>query len=72
MFEGFPDSSLGKESTCGEEDTGSIPGSGILPGGGSSRPFQYACMKNPMKRGEWWATVHGVTKTQTRLNMSTI
>ena len=72
MFEGFPDSSLGKESTCGEEDMGLIPGSRILPGGGSGKQFQYSCLKNPMKRGAWWAIVQRVTKTQTGLNMSTI
>ena len=30
-------------------------------------PLQYSCLENPMDRGSWWATVHGVTKSQTRL-----
>ena len=49
-------------------DTGSIPGSGRTPGGGNGNPLQYSCLKNPMSRGAWWATVHGVTKIQTQLN----
>ena len=47
------------------EDMGSIPGSGRSPGGGDGNPLQYSCMKNPMDRGAWWATVHGVTKSWT-------
>ena len=46
-------------------DTGSIPGLGRSPGEGSSNPFQYSCLENPMGRGAWWATVHGVAKSQT-------
>ena len=42
---------------------GSIPGLGRCPGVGSSNPFQYSCLENPMDRGAWWATVHGVTKS---------
>ena len=41
--------------------TGSIPGSGKSPGGGHGNPLQYSCLENPMDRGAWWATVHGVT-----------
>ena len=37
------------------------------PGGGHGNPLQYSCLKNPMDRGVWWATVHGVTKSQTGL-----
>ena len=44
-----------------------IPGSGRSPGGGLGDPLQYSCLKNPMDRGVLWATVHGVTKSQTRL-----
>ena len=47
---------------------GLIPGSGLPPGGGNGNPFQYFCLKNPIDRGTWWATVHGVTKSQTRLS----
>ena len=43
-------------------DTGSIPGSERSPGEGNSNPLQYSCLGNPMDRGNWQATVHGVTK----------
>ena len=43
-------------------DTGSIPGSGRFPGGGNGNLLQYSCLDNPMDRGAWWATVHGVAK----------
>ena len=43
-------------------DAGSIPQSGRYPGGGHGNPFQYSCLGNPMDRGDWWATVPGVTK----------
>ena len=46
---------------------GSIPGSGWSPGGGNGNPLQYSCLENPMDRGAWRATVHGVTQSQTRL-----
>ena len=49
-------------------DEGSIPGSGRYPGGGHVNPLQYSCLKNPMDRGTWWAGVHRVTKSQTRLS----
>ena len=48
-------------------DTGSIPGLGRSPGGGHSNPLQYSFLENPMDRGDWWATAHRVTKSQTRL-----
>ena len=48
-------------------DMGSIPGSGRSPGEGHGNPLQYSCLENPMDRGAWWATVHGVTKSWTRL-----
>ena len=44
-------------------DLGSIPASGRSPGGGSGSPLQYSCLENPMDRGAWRATVHGVTKS---------
>ena len=50
------------------EDMGSIPGSGRSPGEGNGDPLQYSCLKNPMDRGAWWATVHGVEKSWTRLS----
>ena len=57
----------GKESTCQAGDASSIPGLRRPPGEGNSNPFQYSCLGNPMDRGAWQATVHGVTKSQTRL-----
>ena len=61
-------SSNGKESACNEEDTSSIPGSERASGEGNGNPLQYSCLENPMDRGAWWATVHGVTKSRTRLS----
>ena len=55
-----------KESPCIEGDLGSIPGLGRSPGEGTGYPLQYSGLENPMDRGAWWATVHGVTKSQTR------
>ena len=46
----------------------SIPGSGRSLGEENSNPLQYSCLENSMDRGAWWATVHGVTKSQTRLS----
>ena len=57
-----------KASACNAGDLGSIPGSGRSPRGGNGNPLQYSCLENPMDRGAWWATVHGVTKSQTRLS----
>ena len=48
-------------------NTGSIPGSGRSSGGGNGNPLQYSCLENPIDREAWWATVHRVTKSQTRL-----
>ena len=59
-----------KESTCNAGvagDVDSIPGSGRSPGEGNGNPLQYPCLENPMDRGAWWATVHRVTKSWTRL-----
>ena len=49
-------------------DLGSIPGLGRSPGEGNGNPLQYSCLENPMDGGAWWATVHGVAKSQTRLS----
>ena len=46
---------------------GLASGSGRTPGGGHGNPLQYSCLENPMDRGAWWAVVHGVTKSWTRL-----
>ena len=46
-------------------NAGSTPGSGRSPGGGHGNPLQYSCPENPMARGAWGATVHGVAKSRT-------
>ena len=61
--DGFPDSSVGKESACSAGDPGSIPGSGRSSGGRHGNPFQHFCLENPVDRGAWWAIVHGVAKS---------
>ena len=66
--DGFPGSSDVKESACNVGDPGSIPGSGRSPGEGNGSPLQYSCLENFMYRGAWWATVHGIAKSQTRLS----
>ena len=62
---GFPGGSEVKASACNAGDPGSIPGMGRSPGEGNGDPLQYSCLENPMDRGAWWATVHGVTKSRT-------
>ena len=62
---GFPGGSGGKESTCNAGDVDSIPGSGRSSREGNSNPLQY-CLENPMDRGAWRATVHGVAHSQDR------
>ena len=42
---------------------GSVPGSGRVPGRGNGKPLQFSCLENPMDRGAWWATAHGVTES---------
>ena len=49
-------------------DTGSIPGSGRSPGEGHGNPLQYFCLENSMVGGAGQATVHGVSKSRTRLS----
>ena len=60
---GFPDNSVGKESTCNAGDPGSIPGLGRSPGEGKGYPLQYSGLENSMD-----CIVHGVAKSQTRLS----
>ena len=65
---GFPGGSVVKNLPANAGDTGLIPGSGRSPGEGNGNPLQYSCLENPMDGGgAWQATVHGVTKSQTRL-----
>ena len=56
-----------KNSPASEGDVGSIPGSVKSPGGENGNPLQYSSLENSMNRGAWWATVHGVAKSQTQL-----
>ena len=55
-------SSVGKESACNAGDPGSIPGSGRSSGEGNGYPLQYSSLENPIDRGAWQATVHGVAR----------
>ena len=64
---GFPGGSEVKASACNVGDLGSIPGSGRSPGEGNGNPLQHSCLENHMD-GAWWATVHGVAKSQTQLS----
>ena len=64
----LPGGSEGKVSAYSAGDSGSIPGSGRSPGEGNGNPLQYSCLENPMDRGVWQATVHGVAKSRTRLS----
>ena len=58
----FSSGSVDKEFAC-SVDRGSIPGSGRSPGEGHGCLLQYSCLENSMDRGAWWATVHGVAKS---------
>ena len=72
MLQGFPGGSGGKESACNVGDLGSILGVGRFPGEGNGNPLQYSCLENPMDRGAWKFTVHGVAKSRTRLSDFTL
>ena len=63
VLEGFPGGSDGKESACNAGDLGLIPGSGRSPEERNGNPLQYSCLENPMDRGAWRFTVHGVAKS---------
>ena len=65
----FPGGSVVKHLSANARDMGSILESGRSPREGNSNPLQYSCLENAMDRGARQATVHGVTKSQTRLNM---
>ena len=64
---GFTGGLDGKESAYKAGDPGLIPRLGRSAGDGNSYPLQYSCQENSIDRGAWQATVHGVTKSQTRL-----
>ena len=59
---GFPDGSVVKNPPANAGDPGSIPGWGRSAGEGKGNPLQYSCLGNPMDRGAWQASVHGVAK----------
>ena len=64
----FPGGSDCIESACNEADPGSILGLGQSHGERNSNSLQYSCLENPMDRGAWQATVHGVLKGWTQLS----
>ena len=62
---GFPGGSVVKNPLANAgatEDSGLIPGLGRFPGEGIGNPLQYSCLENPINRGAWWATAHGISK----------
>ena len=65
---GLPGNSVSKESACRVGELGLIPGPGRSPEEGNGHPLQYPCLDNPMDRGVWWVTVHGVAKSRTWLS----
>ena len=57
-----------QETQGDTEDANSVPGLGRSPVEGNGNALQYSCLKNPIDRGAWHATVHGVTKSRTQLS----
>ena len=64
----FPGGSDGRASAYNAGDPDSIPASGRSPGEGNGNPLQYSYLENPMDGGAWYATIHGVAKSRTRLS----
>ena len=62
---GFPGGASGKESACNAGNPGLIPRWGRSSGEGNGNALQCSCLEKFMDRGAWWATVHGVSKSQT-------
>ena len=67
---GLPQCLSSKESACSSGDTSLIPGWGRSSGGGNGNPLHYSCLENPIDRGVWWDTVHGVTESDTTGRLS--
>ena len=63
---GFPGDSAVKNPPVNAGDMGLVPGSGRSSGEGNDYPLQCSCLGNPMDKGDWWASVHGVTKSWTQ------
>ena len=63
--QGFPGGSEVENPPANAGDSGSVPGLGRSPGEGNGNPLQYSCLGNPIDRGTWWATVYGVSRSQT-------
>ena len=68
FLEGFPGGSDGKEFVCNAGDQVQSLDREDSLGEGNGYPLQYSCLENPMDRGDWWATIHGVPKNQTCLS----
>ena len=69
-MEGFPGSLVVKNPPANagdKKDVGSVPELGRSPGGAYGNLFQFSCLENPMDRGPWQATVHGVTESRIQL-----
>ena len=62
---GFPGGTVVKNLPVSAGDTSLITGLGRSPGGGHGNPLQYSGLENPMDRGAWWATGHGVAESDT-------
>ena len=62
IFSGLPWWLSSKKSTCQAGNTCLIPGWERSLGKGNGNPFQYSCLENPMDKGAWWATDHGISK----------
>ena len=61
-----------KKPSASAGAAGSTPGWGRTPGGGNDNPLQYSCLGNAVDRGAWWLTVHGVSKSRTRLSVQAL